>query len=116
MSEIHSETQPPLAQATGSKSKKFFVFTVCAVFLLCADFGFFMSSAPQLAVFEDIICRDYKATLHRAGNLSDSSLSVSNPCKSEAVQSELALVIGYKDTLEVLPGMFFLRIEVEGDR
>ncbi|CAG8922889.1 unnamed protein product [Penicillium salamii] len=105
MTEVHSETQPLLAQATGSKSKKFFVFTVCAVFLLCADFGFFMSSAPQLAVFEDIICRDYKATLHRAGNLLDSSLSVSNPCKSEAVQSELALVIGYKDTLEVLPGL-----------
>ena len=110
MTQLHSEideTQPMLAHTTKSKSKKLLVFIVCAVFLLSADFGFFMSTAPQLAVFEDIICRDYKATLHRTGDVLTPSLSGPNPCKSEAVQGELALVIGYKNTLEVLPGMAY---------
>ncbi|CAG7963727.1 unnamed protein product [Penicillium olsonii] len=109
MTQLHSEideTQPMLAHTTKSKSKKLLVFIVCAVFLLSADFGFFMSTAPQLAVFEDIICRDYKATLHRTGDVLTPSLSGPNPCKSEAVQGELALVIGYKNTLEVLPGIW----------
>jgi hypothetical protein len=99
-----AETEPLLAHATGRpKSKKLLVSIVCAIFLLSADFGFFMSTAPQLTVFEDIICRNYKASLHRAGDVPPPSDL--NPCKSEAVQGELALVIGYKDTLDVLPGI-----------
>lgn len=115
---LNAETEPLLAHATSRpKSKKLLVFMVCAIFLLSADFGFFMSTAPQLAVFEEIICRNYKATLHRAGDvLAPSPPSDLNPCKSEAVQGELALLIGYKDTLEVLPGIYFAieRVEVNG--
>ncbi|KAJ5970219.1 uncharacterized protein N7479_000137 [Penicillium vulpinum] len=83
---------------------KLLICIVCAIFLLSADFGFFMSTAPQMAVYEDIICRNYQATLHGAGN-ETLSPSEPNPCKSEAVQGELALVIGYQNTFDVIPGL-----------
>ncbi|CAI7599947.1 unnamed protein product [Penicillium glandicola] len=63
-----------------------------------------MSTAPQVAVYEDIICRNYRATLHGTGNTTLTPPE-SNPCKSEAVQGELALVIGYQNTFDVLPGL-----------
>ncbi|KAJ5333075.1 uncharacterized protein MYU51_005157 [Penicillium brevicompactum] len=106
MSDAQQATEPLLPHATSArKSKKVVVFIVCAVLLLAVDFGFYMSNAPQLAVFEDIICRNYKETLHRTGDALTPSLVEGNPCKSEAVQGELALVIGYKDTFDVLPGL-----------
>ncbi|KAJ5788834.1 uncharacterized protein N7518_005845 [Penicillium psychrosexuale] len=101
------ETEPLLgahAIKPAQHPKKLLVSIVCAIFLICADFGFFMSTAPQIAVYEDIICRNYQDTLHRAGNETLSS-PVSNPCKSEAVQGELALVIGYQSTFDVMPGL-----------
>lgn len=85
-------------------SKKVLILVACATLVLAADFGFFLSQAPQTAVFEQIICRDHglqprdalSATGHAPGG---------DPCKSEAVQGELALVLGYKDGLDVLPSM-----------
>ncbi|KAF3026097.1 hypothetical protein E8E15_005491 [Penicillium rubens] len=100
------ETEPLLGSATkpAQHPKKLLVSIVCAIFLLSADFGFFMSTAPQMAVYEDIICQNYQATLHGAGN--DTLIpSEPNPCKSEAVQGELALVIGYQNTFDVVPGL-----------
>lgn len=102
-----AETEPLLGSHTSPPArhpKKFLISILCAIFLLAADFGFFMSSAPQLAVYQDIICRNYQANLHKAGNETLGPPG-SNPCKSEAVQGELALVIGYQNTFDVLPGM-----------
>jgi hypothetical protein len=104
------ETEPLLGSATkpAQHPKKLLISIVCAIFLLSADFGFFMSTAPKMAVYEDIICRNYQATLQGAGN-GTLILPESNPCKSEAVQGELALVIGYQNTFDVVPGMCLLR-------
>lgn len=96
---ITDETAPLLGSHTIKSSqhpKKLLISIVCVIFLLSADFGFFMSTAPQMAVYEEIICRDYQATLIPPEV---------NPCKSDAVQGELALVIGYQNTFDVLPGM-----------
>lgn len=90
---------------------------MCSLLTLATDFGIFMSNAPQTAIFEAIICRDYQTSLRRtgAGNATlDSGISNalldSNLCKSETVQGELAIVIGYKDTFDVIPGRFVLII------
>ncbi|KAJ5746959.1 uncharacterized protein N7511_008655 [Penicillium nucicola] len=99
------ETEPLLTDPTISpipKSKKLLVLIVCAVFLLSAEFGFFMSTAPQTAVFEDIICRNYQTGLNGAQN---GTLPDLNPCKSEAVQGELAIITGYKDTFDTIPSI-----------
>lgn len=99
------------------RSKKLLILVVCSLLTLATDFGIFMSNAPQTAIFEEIICRDYQANLRRAGagnatldsGISNALLD-SNPCKSETVQGELAIVIGYKDTFDVLPGRFVLML------
>jgi hypothetical protein len=101
-----TETQPLLGSHAkpAQHPKKLLICVVCTIFLLAADFGFFMSAAPQIAVYEEIICRNYQASLHGVGN-DTLTPPVSNPCKSEPVQGELALVTGYQSTLDVIPGM-----------
>lgn len=61
-----------------------------------------MAQAPQTAIFEEIICRHH-AVQSRGAN---ATIDGVDPCKSELVQGELALVLGYKDTFDVLPGEF----------
>ena len=93
-----SPADSPPGRSTGSK--RMLILVVCSIFVLALDFGFFMGTAPQTQIFEQIICRKYQDDLHRTGNIAPG-----DPCKSEAVQGELALVIGFKDTFEGLPSM-----------
>jgi hypothetical protein len=99
------ETEPLLGSADSARgrsagSKKMLILVVCSIFVLALDFGFFLGTAPQTQIFEQIICRKYQADLQRTGNITNG-----DPCKSEAVQGELALVIGLKDTFEGIPSM-----------
>lgn len=103
------ESQPLLAANTTANtpskaSKKLLILVVAGVFLFAVDFGAFMSSAPQTAIFEQIICRD-RVHSHDMLNATRNAFQGSDPCKSEAVQGELALILGYKDGLDVLPSM-----------
>ncbi|KAJ5450750.1 uncharacterized protein N7458_007199, partial [Penicillium daleae] len=100
------ETQPLLADASEAsiprrlKSKRLMILIMTAIFALGVDLGNDMSLAPQTAIFERIICRNYG--LLSTGN---QPVNGSDPCKSEAVQAELALVLGYKDMFEALPSI-----------
>ena len=70
--------------------------------MLTIDFGAFLGATPQIKIFEDIICRDYYAKLNQTIILPlDDAI-----CKTEPVQSELALINGWKRTFDVLPSMF----------
>jgi hypothetical protein len=107
------ETQPLLADAsTGtipsrSNSKKLMILLMCGIFVLAADFGNDLSLAPQTAIFEQIICRNQGLLSSGAESpiTGNPPVNGSDPCKSEAVQAELALVLGYKDMFEVLPSI-----------
>ncbi|KAF7720138.1 Uncharacterized protein PECH_001148 [Penicillium ucsense] len=107
------ETRPLLGDESSlrnpacSQQKKFMILTMCAIFVLAADIGAFVSLAPETAIYERIICRNQ-------GILSDSvdtplvgvpPANPNDPCKSESVQAELALIKGYKDMFEVLPSI-----------
>ncbi|KAJ5490775.1 hypothetical protein N7539_002342 [Penicillium diatomitis] len=107
------ETRPLLADESSlrtpacSQQKKFMILTMCAIFVLAAEIGTFVSLAPETAIYERIICRNQ-------GILSDSvdtplvgvpPANPNDPCKSESVQAELALIKGYKDMFEVLPSI-----------
>ena len=100
------ETQPLLGDASEAsishrlKSKRLMILIMIAIFALGVDLGNDMGLAPQTAIFERIICRNYG--LLSTGN---PPVNGSDPCKSEAVQAELALVLGYKDMFEVLPSI-----------
>ncbi|KAJ5100024.1 hypothetical protein N7532_007025 [Penicillium argentinense] len=92
------------AQPPNNRLKKLLILVVCGIFILGADFGFFLSTAPQTAIFEQIICRNY--LVHSRDALNTTLPEVpGNPCKSEVVQGELAIVNGYKDTFEVIPSI-----------
>ncbi|KAJ5642430.1 hypothetical protein N7490_006430 [Penicillium lividum] len=88
----------PINAPTKNGAKKFLILIACAGFILSADFGVYLSVAPQTAIFEQIICRNH-LELQTVGNVTQ------DPCKSEAVQGELALINGYKDGFDVLPGI-----------
>lgn len=91
------------AEATCAwSSKRLLILVACGILVLTVDFGFFLSQAPQTAVFEQIICRNYGLSSHGYANVTADAV---DPCKSELVQGELALVGGYKDTFETLPSM-----------
>ncbi|RAO67780.1 uncharacterized protein BHQ10_003792 [Talaromyces amestolkiae] len=78
-----------------------------ALLLLSVNFGNFIAQPPQLQIIEDIICRNYVQSI----NATSSTLSggmvaeVDNICKSPAVQKELALVTGWKNTFDILPSV-----------
>ena len=84
-----------------SRSRKRTVMIAASALILACDFGFYLTAAPQTEIFQDIICRNYMATL---GGSPD-RIPPEVICKSEPVQSELALVNGWKETSDVLPGM-----------
>jgi MFS family permease len=79
---------------------------VCALLLLI-DVSGFLGLAPQTQIFEDIICRNYYAGIDKQSNQSYAAISDDERCKIEPVQSELAIMLGYKETLDQLPGIFF---------
>lgn len=97
------EAQPLLSRSPRSaRSKKRLILIVCSIFILSADFGLFLSAPPQIQIFEQIICRKYQENLHQTANTTQNFLQ-QNPCKTEAVQGELAVLNAYKDTFDILP-------------
>ncbi len=75
------------------------VIQLCALTLIF-DFTQYSVYAPLTAVFEDIICTRYYSSASPSGLLSQ------RDCKVFPVQSELALVKGYKDTFNQIPSTF----------
>ncbi|RAL15484.1 MFS general substrate transporter [Aspergillus homomorphus CBS 101889] len=88
-------------RTSASSSQKLAVMVTASMLILAMDFGFYLTAAPQTKIFEDIVCRNYMAAL---GNPAD-AVPTEGVCKSEPVQSELALVNGWKETSDVLPGI-----------
>jgi hypothetical protein len=77
-----------------------------ALLLLSVNFGNFMAQAPQLQIFEDIICRNYVQSINSTAG---TAAAVDDVCKSPAVQKELALVTGWKNTFDTLPCEYIQR-------
>ncbi|GKZ28480.1 hypothetical protein AbraIFM66950_007148 [Aspergillus brasiliensis] len=80
----------------GAVSQRFLLPLIFAS-VVAADFGNYLSYAPQIAIFESIICRRFGADSH--------TLEVVGGCKSPEAQAELALVNGWKDMFDQLPGI-----------
>lgn len=65
--------------------------------VVAADFGNYLGYAPHIEILESIICRQARGS---------GSFGVDDDCKSPQVQGELALINGWKDTFDQLPGIF----------
>jgi hypothetical protein len=69
------------------------------IVIFVIDFGNFLTVSAQLAVFEDIICRDYYENPRDGNSIGD------DRCQVDAVQTELALVTGWQDAFATIPGI-----------
>jgi MFS family permease len=83
------------------------VLALVCILLLLIDISGFLGLAPQTQIFEDIICQNYYDSIDKQPNQSYPPISGDERCKIEPIQSELAMILGYKDTLDQLPGIFF---------
>jgi hypothetical protein len=72
------------------------VVVLIAIIVFIIDLGASMQSASQVAVYEEIICRRYLNGL--------SVVASPEACKADPIQSELAAVNGWKNTLDMIPG------------
>jgi hypothetical protein len=77
------------------------VIVLIATVTLISDLAGYAAVAPQLQLFEEIICRQYYTTI---GALSAHDQLDRELCKIEPVQSELALINGWTDTFQTIPG------------
>lgn len=117
---VHLETVPTSQRAREAflsrllpqwSSLQWRVIGFGALLLLSINFGAFMSQAPQLQIFENIICSGYiqsinSTELHGMGVktlVNGNATLYDSICKSPAVQKELALVTGWKNTFDSLP-------------
>ncbi|KAJ5702176.1 MFS general substrate transporter [Penicillium malachiteum] len=101
--DTHDENQHllgtgPVQMEPTQKSQELTVMLAVSALILAVDFAFFIDAAPQTEIFQDIICQNY---LTASGNHTD-KIPTEGICKSTPVQSELALVNGWKDTSDVL--------------
>ncbi|KAI0537873.1 major facilitator superfamily domain-containing protein [Xylaria digitata] len=81
-----------------SSTRKAFTITIAiSVLLMMAEFTNLIAMAPRMAIFEDIICRQYYADWQEVTSVAD--------CKIEPVQSELARINGWKRTSTMVPGL-----------
>ena len=100
--EIEQVQQPLLAPVghphpwAANPKKRWNTIALSAILLLVVDLGFFFTAAPLMEIIQDIICSKY-----HPGNAAGGAI-----CKSEDVQEEVALVWGWLDTFNVLPGMY----------
>jgi hypothetical protein len=97
---VPSTTLPPQTDGAWISESSKVLIQVCMITLLF-DFTQYSSYAPLTAVFEEIICNHY----YPPG-------SALRDCKSVPVQSELALVKGYKDAFNQIPSMFYSPLHV----
>ncbi|KAL4942933.1 hypothetical protein BDV06DRAFT_211436 [Aspergillus oleicola] len=72
-----------------SPAQRRLILLVCFS-IVAADFGNALALAPQISIYESLICRWFSDGVD---------------CKSPGVQGELALVTGWKETVDQLPGI-----------
>lgn len=73
------------------------ITVAASALILILDVVASVPTAPRMVIFEDIICRNYYASLQDGGG-------GTVDCKIEPVQSELALINGWKETFDTIPG------------
>ncbi|KAM3512401.1 hypothetical protein MY11210_003967 [Beauveria gryllotalpidicola] len=93
------ESGPDGAYSRPDASPTFFEVTIAAsILILILDVIASVPMTPRLVVFEDIICRNY----YDAWGSDDSRMG---DCKVEPVQAELAVINGWKETFDTIPGV-----------
>ncbi|KAM3525736.1 hypothetical protein NHJ13051_003822 [Beauveria bassiana] len=97
--DVQSATRSEASAAAAHHHRRL-VLSIVLISVVAADFGNALSLAPQLKLCESLICgRIFGRVAANADG--DGDLI----CKSPRVQSELAILIGWKDTFDQIPGI-----------
>jgi hypothetical protein len=87
-------------------SPRLVVFLIfCTLFVLM--FGNFFMIAPQLRVYEDIICRHYYDEIKGQGHIALTEDIDESLCKVDEIQEELAVIMGGLSVVDSVPGKYY---------
>jgi hypothetical protein len=76
------------------------VVTAISLLVFALEISSAIADAPQTQILEGIVCEKHYATSSWTNATSDER------CKIEAIQTEVAMLIGWKNTFEMLPGAY----------
>ncbi|KAL4795074.1 major facilitator superfamily domain-containing protein [Aspergillus venezuelensis] len=97
--EHQPEQTPPFPPSHPEHPNAHKIALLVFIVAITIDFGDYLSTTPRTQILENIICH----------NLHPDTATASNPnppiCKDADVQSELALINGWKETFDLLPGI-----------
>ena len=96
-SQSTSETSSPTPPQQYSPKFALQCILAAAAVQLLLNIGSHISMVPQTAILQDIVCRKHYAGVD----------NVPGPdrCKAEAVQSEMAYIMGWQEAIETVPSM-----------
>ena len=99
------ETSPPVEATTSSRRGRFQLYTLGIVMVLVFLFSFSGSlvGASTLRIYESIICHSYYKT-NDPSRIGDGGVVDERHCKVDAVQEELAVLTGWENFFNTLPG------------
>lgn len=101
---------PHLERATELPAKfrifrfPFIVIILCALLITIVDVGSIMVTAPQIRIFESIICYNYYK-MQDTGVI-DGEIIPEYLCKINVVQDEIAFLDGWQTLFDNVPGMY----------
>ncbi|KAI8945871.1 major facilitator superfamily domain-containing protein [Xylaria longipes] len=95
--EIRNGGESDVCRQTSNVRSAYTVTIAIGAVIMLANFSSVITMAPRLAIFEDVICRQFYSDRTDIAGAPD--------CKIEPVQSEVAFVNGWEKTLSLLPGL-----------
>jgi MFS family permease len=103
---LRSPNESTYSLALPPVKKKPWVFLVVLALLLVAiiDVGAYLGEPPKTRIYETNICLSYCRT-HDASVIGPDGTIPEKLCKIDAVQQKLAMIFGWQDTFDAIPGI-----------
>jgi hypothetical protein len=97
--------QPPKSIRWLFPTLRSYATAMCLLIVVGVDMAGYLYSAPQIRLFESIVCRDYYR-VHDPGMIGDDGNVPERYCKINEIQGEIAMLKGFQTLFENLPGVF----------
>ncbi|KAM7187475.1 MFS general substrate transporter [Rhypophila sp. PSN 637] len=80
-------------------SRRTRLLILICISIVAADFAILLSKAPQLSILQSLVCEDHRNTTKIKGKPEHDF------CKSDIAQGELAILTGWKERFDTIPGI-----------
>lgn len=102
---LHRSASMDTQIARSHARRQYATIFLCALAIVFVDMGCFLTSAPQIRLFESIICRHYYK-LRDPGVIDRHGQVPERLCKINSVQDEIAFLDGYQMLFDNIPGAY----------